>query len=120
MAYDREIHQKYWRSRKGWLTKVYAQQRSNSKKRGHSLPTYSKEELRMWLAKEPMKTIFEELYSEWVESDYQKEFTPSLDRLDNDKGYSLDNIQIVTWEQNRINYNQKSIRYITAGPIIRR
>jgi hypothetical protein len=36
-----------------------------------------------------------------VASGYQKELKPSCDRLDNNRPYELDNLEIVTWEENR-------------------
>jgi hypothetical protein len=32
--------------------------------------------------------------------------TPSMDRIDNKRGYTLDNIQVISWEANRLKSNQ--------------
>ena len=40
------------------------------------------------------------LYNEWVTSGYDKYAKPSLDRIDDYKGYSFDNIQLMTWGEN--------------------
>ena len=44
---------------------------------------------------------FAELYAAWKTAGYPKNKAPSVDRLDDNKGYTLDNIQLLTWEQNR-------------------
>lgn len=87
---------KYYRSKKGFLTHLYSDQKVRSKRRGHSLPSYTKEELKEWL----YKNNFNTLYKQWVESGFDKYTKPSVDRLDNNKGYTLNNIRLVTWKQN--------------------
>lgn len=44
---------------------------------------------------------FDRIYKEWVESNYCKQLKPSIDRIDNKKGYLKDNIQWLTWAENR-------------------
>jgi len=81
-----------------WLvTKIYSQQRASSKIRNHKMPTYTKDELKNWVL---WQDIFEELYNNWVESWYKKDLIPSVDRLDDYKWYSLDNIQLITFKEN--------------------
>lgn len=43
---------------------------------------------------------FDRLFSEWTESDYCNKLTPSVDRVDSSKGYSIDNMEWVTHSEN--------------------
>ena len=77
--------------------RMYWDQCANSKVRGHNPPEYTKEELISWVTSQ---SHFEELYITWRDSGYLSNLRPSCDRLDNSKGYSFDNIELVTWEEN--------------------
>ncbi len=80
---------------------LYKKQRYRSIDRKHPPPEYSREEfLNFCLNSKKFQTI----YKNWVESNYITDLAPSIDRLDDYKGYSFDNIQVVTWEENYKNY----------------
>jgi len=100
---------KYDHSKKGLITKIYADQKYRSKLRSHDLPTYTKEELKEWLLGQK---LFHELYDNWVLSDYDKCIKPSVDRPDDYKGYSLDNIKLMTWGENDTKGNNDMINGI--------
>ena len=43
---------------------------------------------------------FKSLYKNWVSNNYQRILTPSVDRVDSAKGYSLNNMEWVTHSEN--------------------
>lgn len=85
------------RTEQGVIKSIYNGQLSSSKRRGHIMPLYSLEDLSTWLYENNFK-IF---YDIWVQSGYQKDLKPSVDRLNDFKGYSFDNIKLTTWCDNR-------------------
>jgi hypothetical protein len=88
----------YYRTLKGLVHKIYGQQKSSSKKRGHQPPAYTFEALYDWFINQ---ANYKELYNNWKNSGYTKDLAPSIDRLDDNKGYSFDNIQLITWYENK-------------------
>lgn len=102
------------RSREGLVTRIYNNQRMTSRKMGRPLPAYSKKNLLSWMLTHP---DFEKLFDAWVTSDYDKNLSPSIDRLDNTKSYELSNIQLTTWRQNLLNQKSmnKDCSYLHTG-----
>lgn len=94
---DAEYSRSYAKTKDGLITKIYGKQKSSSKHRGHSQPSYSKLEFREWCLSQD---VFHELYENWVTSGYKKSSVPSVDRIDDYKGYGFDNIQLMTWLEN--------------------
>lgn len=101
--YSALANKAYSHSKKGVLNSIYyAQKRSPiSKKEG--LPSYTKEELSVWLFSQD---LFHALFDKWVHSGYLKDLKPSIDRKDDYKGYSFDNIQLMTWKKNRTKHHK--------------
>jgi len=93
----------YKRTKDGLITRIYSHQKTNSTNKNNIPPKYSKAELMLWLLQ---NDLFHRLFKQWEEAGYSKKLTPSIDRLDDYKGYSFDNIQLMTWEENK----QKSHR----------
>lgn len=60
-------------------------------------PNYTKLELLDWVKSNPN---FNELFNKWALAGYTKDEKPSIDRLDDYKPYTLDNIQLMTWREN--------------------
>lgn len=87
----------YERTIIGLCYRLFYHQVQNSKTRGHTPPPYTKEELYTWITTQPN---FDTLYEAWVDSNYTSDFKPSCDRLDNSKGYTFDNIELVSWKIN--------------------
>lgn len=87
----------------GVITATYSNQRGNSKRRNDIMPTYTRNELHKWCISD---TKYMTLFNDWIESGYEKDLKPSIDRLDDYKGYSFDNIQVMTWKENNNRYDQ--------------
>lgn len=77
--------------------KIYLTQQKSSKKRGHHPPAYSFEELVQWAEEQPLLT---EIWETYQASGHDKDLVPSVDRKNDKKGYTLDNIRLTTWAEN--------------------
>lgn len=101
-SYCRPCHIKklsdYRKTTTGLASKIYSSQKQSSKRRGHATPNYSMYELLSWMESQQN---FNELFSNWKESDYSKNLVPSVDRINDYKPYTFDNIQLTTWEKNK-------------------
>lgn len=104
-------NKEYWRTPDGRISQIFAVQNVNSKQRGHPKPTYTREELTAWAYSNGLL----ELWEIWHNTGFPKESTPSIDRKNPYKGYSLDNIRLVTWETNneKAYEDRKSCKHIT-------
>lgn len=94
MAVKKKIYRK---TKKGVVAQIYSHQRYSSKKRGHRMPEYTKDELKAWLYSQ---TKFHMLYNEWLYSGYDKNLKPSVDRLYDGIHYCMNNIRLVTFHEN--------------------
>lgn len=94
-------NKKYEETISGVITRIYANQKSSSKKRGHKGPHYSKSEFSKWILNQGK---FHELYENWKKSNYIKDLYPSVDRKNDKKEYFLENLQLMTWKDNREKY----------------
>lgn len=108
----KEARQRSKRTVKGWLTKVYSSMKRASKDRNMDLPNFTKQELWDWIYNN-YSFVFPELFNIWVVSGCLKEKVPSLNRLDDFKSYSLDNLELVTWDINN-KKGSTSIKAITT------
>lgn len=81
----------------GLICVIYNNEKIRSKNKGWPAPAYDLNTLRRWVLSQDS---FHVLYDQWVASGYDLDLKPSIDRLDNYKPYSLDNIQVVTWKDN--------------------
>lgn len=88
----------YRRSEKGVIKRIYNDQRKSSKLRGHAPPNYSLSEFSTWVFSQ---NNFKSIYNSWVESNYEHLMTVSCDRLDDYKPYTLCNIRLTTWGENK-------------------
>jgi len=72
-----------------------------------------KEEFMDWC--EQNRDDFMEIYSLWKESDFDRKHSPSINRIDDERGYTLDNIEWTTTSENskQNNLKRKKTRLIT-------
>lgn len=87
----------YKRSKKGLIAFIYQDQKKSSRRRCHAPPNYTMSELINWCLSQK---LFHELYEEWKSSEFQHG-KPSCDRKDDYKPYTLDNLRLTIWEENR-------------------
>jgi hypothetical protein len=86
----------YKKTKAGVISQIYSDQKRNSIRRNHKLPTYTKQEFLDFCLD---SDDFHKLYANWVKSNYDRWKKPSFDRACDSKGYSFDNFN----------------RWITAG-----
>jgi len=91
---------KFYRTEIGFIKNKYKDLKTRGEKRNYGL-YFTFDEFYNWIIN---KTNFKLLFNNWVNSGYKKDLTPSVDRLDDYKGYSLDNIQLITWGENHTKY----------------
>ena len=84
-------------SEKGVIRVLYKTQKRNNKLRGFGDMPYSNVDFTTWLYENNYKS----LYDTWVLGGNIKNYKPSVDRLDDFVGYTLDNIRLVTWIENK-------------------
>lgn len=80
-----------------YYTQVYSSIRSRSKRRGE-ICLISKSDLIIWLLSKGVK----KKYLAYIRSGYDKNKKPSIDRIDDFKGYFFENMQLITWGQNQL------------------
>ncbi len=100
------------RTKSGIVTSIYGSQRSNSRRRGHRMPEYTKQELQDWLFSQ---TLFHELFDEWTQSGHKSRLRPSVDRKLDDIHYCMRNIQLMTWGENNTKVKDKRYKAIKKG-----
>ena len=91
--------EKYQKTPKGVLNIIYRNQLLKQKRKNIKVE-YSYEEFKKRYLNDE-KYLY--LYKKWELSGYNTNEKPSFDRIDRNKGYCFDNLQILTWEEN----NQK-------------
>ncbi len=97
----------YWQKPLGKLGCMYLEQRRASIRRNHPEPDYTKTEFIDWA----YLNGFEELYTTWMFSEFDRMKSPSADRLDSTLPYTLDNLDMVTWKENNDRSHQEAYRH---------
>lgn len=93
----------YRQTEHGKIREIYNRQKRNSIERGHKCPTYSIDEFMKWVLEQD---IWQVLYIDWVNSGFNKNLAPSVDRIKNEEGYKIINIRLMTWEENNSRGNK--------------
>lgn len=62
-----------------------------------NLPILRKQDFYTWALS---NSEYLKLHTTWVESNYKRELTPTVDRIDSKQGYLLENMRWLTWQQN--------------------
>lgn len=104
----KSCRKRFTRSMPGLVKAAFSFQKQKSHLRGYALPNYSEQELLEWAEAQPQ---FPVMYRKWVDSNYATNLKPSFDRINDYISYRLDNLQILTWEQN----NQKGYASQISG-----
>lgn len=108
-------NQRYRQSQRGVITRIYNEQIRTSKERKHISPDYSRDQLSDWM----YANGFIWLYINWKQTEYDKQSAPSCDRVNSNKPYTLNNLTLITWEENRLNYHeeirQKTHKHVVNG-----
>ena len=85
------------KTKSGLIAKMYNGQRQASKQRGHPKPAYTLNELLAWVV---AQSSFHTLSDAWVDGGYERLSIPSCDRINSLLPYTLDNLQVVTCDEN--------------------
>jgi len=93
MSFTKEQHSRHRKTKAGIISNMYYAQKRRSLKRGHPEPSYTRKELKDWLFSQKK---FHLMYDNWKRLDYQTMYIPTVDRISDDVGYTMNNIQILT------------------------
>jgi hypothetical protein len=115
-SYNKQHYQKYDKNRQRMnKTRIFNHRYSQIKQRveGRAARKYFVEGMDVLSYSEYSKWVinnmeqFESLYNEWVKSGFKRKYTPSIDRINNTKGYTSDNMRWITQSDNSKKYNKK-------------
>jgi hypothetical protein len=100
------ITKKYEKSINGFLMRTYRNMKSRvtgvTKNKNHlylGLDLVDKESFYLFSKNDD---AFMSLFKDWEDSGYQRRLTPSIDRIDSAAGYTLGNMQWITFAENSI------------------
>jgi 23S rRNA A1618 N6-methylase RlmF len=95
---------KYEKSKKGFVMRLYRNMKSRvngvQKLKYHlyeGKALIEKDEFYTWVLSNPK---FHELFDKYVESGFNRKLSPSVDRVDSEKGYEIGNLEMVTMSEN--------------------
>lgn len=109
----RKCGAKLWKNRKvtpyAVISHIYSNQVWRSKNRKNfPPPNYSREDFYNWY----MANGFMKLYNNWINKGMDKDYTPSGDRINSKKPYTLNNLQLLTWKENDLKGHKEGTKSI--------
>ncbi len=103
--------QRFRKTPKGVLTNLYSKMKERNIKRGFGELPFSLKELQERFLGDDN---YIKQFNIWVQNSYKKEYKPSFDRINPNRGYTIDNMQILSWGENRKKADwEKSFLYTT-------
>ena len=99
--YIKKYRQENKRTEQGRLTKTYSRIKRDQSNKFNEFLSFSKGDLWDWIQSNYQEK-FSLLFKNYVDSDCNRYLNPSIDRIDDYKGYTFDNMQLITWHENNI------------------
>lgn len=99
--YSKQYRQDAKRTHEGWYSKIYRAMRTRNRKKFDLELPFTKDEFIKWI-EDNYYDKFVKLFQDYVDSDCDKYLCPSIDRIDDYKSYTFDNMQLITWKENDI------------------
>lgn len=93
-----ENTRRWRRTYNGLVTNLYAKIRERSKRNGRQNHEFTLGEFKAFVA----QTDIRRLYERWAKCGFQTDRRPSIDRIDALRGYTFDNMQVITAKENRV------------------
>ena len=107
----------YGRTYNGLITRMYCGIKQRSKRYNNNQLGFTKEEFVQWVSNQ--QELFDILWNNWIQSDYDTKLKPSINRLNDYKSYTFDNMELTTWEDN-FNKGTKCIKTFNAHSCVSR
>lgn len=109
------VTRRYEKTKRGFLMRLYRNMQSRitgiQRQKFHLYAgkplAVTRDEFYEWAFTHPS---FHELFAAWEVSGYARQYTPSVDRVDPDRGYEFDNMEWVTHSENSRRGNESRIR----------
>jgi len=108
----------YRRSPEAKLVYMYngMRQRVRANKRYKGLEILTREAFEDWMKEKD--ATYQEMYKKWKESGFIRDLSPTVDRIDSYKGYTTDNMRLLTWRDNLMANNKRVPRKRRASSLI--
>jgi len=112
---DKLKQQAYRRTYRGKITAMYDRIIFRGKINGKNNEYFTVQDFIRWLK----ENGYDARYKDWESSAYKKQLSPSVDRIDPLQGYTFKNMQLLTWEENRLKGNKEKL-ILWGKPIVQK